>query len=71
MVVLVGGKGRLGYVPYLAAVLPPQAEGSLKNVIWSVSSCSELSNGFPYFLEQNSEPFSSVQFSRSVMSDSL
>lgn len=24
------GKGRLGYVPYLAAVLPPQAEGFLK-----------------------------------------
>ena len=64
VVVLAEDKGRLGYVPYLAAVLPPQAEGSLKNVIWSVSfSCSKLSNGFPYFLEQNSEPFSSVQFS--------
>ena len=72
VVVLVGGKGRLGYVPYLAAVLLPQAEGSLKNVIWSVSfSCSELSNGFPYFLEPNSETFTSVQFSRSVVSDSL
>lgn len=59
------GKGRLGYAPYLATVLPPQAEGSLKNVIWSVSfSCSKLSNGFPYFLEQNSEPITVLKASQ-------